>query len=363
MAERLDAQRIIVEASSPYEVVVGPELDAGGIVAEATGAGSAVILTDSNVGPLYAAGLARSLERAGVKVADTVEVPAGERSKSLEIYAEVLSRLARSGVTRDAVLVALGGGVVGDLGGFVAASYLRGIGFVPVPTSLLSMVDSSVGGKVGVDLPEGKNLAGAFLQPRAVVADTGLLGSLPPREVSCGLAEILKMGLLSGGDFYRYMHLLEEARAGDEDALRTLVAHSVRFKAGVVAEDEREGGRRAILNYGHTIGHGIEAAAGYTLAHGEAIGLGMRAAARLSEDRFGVRLVEEQDGLLRAAGLPLEAGGVEPAEVLGAMGRDKKRRSDEAGHRFVLLEGIGHPVWDVPVTDEEAANAMEGIVG
>lgn len=363
MAEPLEAQRILVEASRPYEVVVGPDLDAGGIVAEAQGDGTFVILTDSNVGPLYAAGLARSLGAAGASVADTIEIPAGEASKSLEIYGEVLSRLARAGVTRDATLVALGGGVVGDLGGFVAASYLRGIGFVSVPTSLLAMVDSSVGGKVGIDLPEGKNLAGAFLQPRVVVADTGLLASLPPREISCGLAEVLKMGLISGGDFHRDLSRLREAREGDAHALRSLVAHSVRFKAEVVAEDEREGGRRAILNYGHTIGHGIEAAAGYTLAHGEAVGLGMRAAARLSEERFGVRLAEEQDELLHAAGLPLRTSGVEPRAVLGAMGRDKKRRSGDAAHRFVLLKEVGRPVWGVAVTYEEAERAVEGVVG
>ncbi len=324
--------------------------------------GAAAILTDSNVGPLYAAGLARSLRSAGMDVLETVEVPAGEGSKSLEIYAEVLGRLARVGLSRNSVLVALGGGVIGDLGGFVAASYLRGIGFVQVPTSLLAMVDSSVGGKVGVDLPEGKNLAGAFLQPRAVVADTAMLGSLSGREVSCGLAEVLKMGLLSGGDFYRDLSLLEPARAGDRGALLTLVAHSVRFKAGVVEADERESGRRAILNYGHTIGHGLEAAAAYSLAHGEAVGLGMRAAARLSEKRFGVELAAEQDELLGAAGLPLGTKGVEPAAVLRAMGRDKKRRSGDGGHRFVLLEEIGRPVWDVPVSEEEARLAVEEVV-
>jgi 3-dehydroquinate synthase len=363
LAKPIAGQRIPVEASSPYEVVVGPDLDSGGIVAEATGSGSAVILTDSNVGPRYAGRVSGSLESAGIAVLDTIEIPAGEHSKSLESYSGILSRLARAGVTRDAVLVALGGGVVGDLGGFVAASYLRGIEFVPVPTSLLAMVDSSVGGKVGVDLPEGKNLAGAFLQPSTVVADTGLLGSLPEREISCGLAEVLKMGLLSGGDFYRDLSLLEPARAKDENALHTLVTHSITFKAGVVAGDEREAGRRAILNYGHTIGHGIEAAAGYTLAHGEAIGLGMRAAARLSEERFGVELAAEQDELLRAAGLPLSVPDVEPERVLRAMGRDKKRRAGESGHRFVLLEEIGRPVWGMPVSDEEAGMAVKGVVG
>lgn len=353
----------MVGASVPYEVVVGPGLEPGAEISAATGCGSAVVLTDSNVGPLYAGDLARSLRSSGVEVLDTVEVPAGEASKSLDTYAWALGRLARAGVRRDAVLVALGGGVVGDLGGFVAASYLRGIGFASVPTSLLAMVDSSVGGKVGVDLPEGKNLAGAFLQPRAVVADTSLLASLPGREVSCGLAEVLKMGLLAGGKFYSDLGLLERARAGEEEALGRLVSHSVRFKAGVVAADEREAGRRAILNYGHTIGHGVEAAAGYSLPHGEAVGLGMRAAARLSERRFGVELAAEQDELLRAAGLPLAADGIDSEAALAAMGRDKKRRSGDARHRFVLLEEVGRPVWGVPVTDEEVRDVMGEVLG
>lgn len=358
------AERIAVAASKPYEVVVGPGLDPGSLVREAAPeAGSAVILTDSTVGPLHAEDLARSLQSAALPVADTVEIPAGEPSKSLDAYARVLGRLARAGVTRDAVLIALGGGVVGDLGGFVAASYLRGIGFAGAPTSLLAMVDSSVGGKVGVDLPEGKNLAGAFLQPRAVVADTGWLASLPNRELSCGLAEVLKMGLLAGGGFYRDLSLLSRARAGDEESLRRLISHSVRFKAEVVAGDEREAGRRAILNYGHTVGHGIEAAAGYALPHGEAVGIGMRAAARLSEARFGVELAGRQDELLRAAGLPLRAEGIDAEAALAAMGRDKKRRSGDAGHRFVLLEEIGRPVWDVPVTDEEVNEVMGEVLG
>ncbi len=353
------AERITVDASQPYELVVGHGLDSGEIIREAAPeANSAVILTDSTVGPLYAEELASSLKSAGLPVADTVEVPAGEQSKSIETYAWVLGRLARAGVTRDAVLVALGGGVVGDLGGFVAASYLRGIGFAAAPASLLAMVDSSVRGKVGVGLPEGKNLSGAFLQPRAVVADTGWLASLPGRELSCGLAEVLKMGLLAGGGFYRDLSLLERARAGEEEALRRLISYSVRFKAEVVAGDEREGGRRAILNYGHTVGHGIEAAAGYVLPHGEAVGIGMRAAAWLSEERFGVELAEKQDELLRAAGLPLHADGIDANAALAAMGRDKKRRSGEAGHRFVLLEDVGRPVWGVPVTDEEVRKVM-----
>lgn len=173
------------------------------------------------------------------------------------------------------------------------------------------------------------------------------------------------MGLLAGGGFHRDLSLLSRARDGEEEALRRLISHSVRFKAKVVAEDEREAGRRAILNYGHTVGHGIEAAAGYALPHGEAVGIGMRAAARLSEERFGIELADQQDELLRAAGLPLRADGIDAEAALAAMGRDKKRRAGDATarHRFVLLEEIGRPAWGVPVTDEEVRKVMGEAIG
>src|ERR687894_826426 len=192
---------------------------------------------------------------------------------------------------------------------------MRGIEFAQLPTSLLAMVDSSVGGKVGLDLPEGKNLVGSFLRPRIVVADLGWLETLPAREVSCGLAE-----------------------------------------------DELEKGRRAILNYGHTIGHGLEAAAGYALPHGEAISTGMVAAAHLSRERLGADLVTLHEDLLSSAGLPLRAPAVETGKVLAAMGTDKKRRTGEAQHRFVLLEDVGRPVWGVPVAEEEARRAIGAVV-
>ena len=353
------AEQLEVQVSTPYPVVVGSGLSLSETVANTLRPGVAVVLTDSNVGPLQAREVTRELEDGGWRVAEEIQVPAGEDSKSLEVYGETLRRLARSGVPRDGTLFALGGGVVGDLGGFVAGTYLRGINFVALPTSLLAMVDSSVGGKVGVDLPEGKNLVGSFVRPRLVVAELDRLATLPDRELSNGLAEVIKMGLLSGGDFYEDLSLIVEARAGNRDAVQTLVTHSIRFKAGVVAEDELEAGKRAILNYGHTIGHGLEAAAGYDLAHGEAISCGMVAAARLSAGKLGKDFVELHEQLLQSAGLPTKLHMLESEKVLAAMGRDKKRRDGE--HRFVLLEDVGQPIWDVPISESEVRKVMEGI--
>jgi 3-dehydroquinate synthase len=347
----------------PYPVVVGSGLDLAGEVSTVLEPGVCAVLTDSDVGPLHAGRVVSSLEGAGWSVTDVVEVLAGEPSKSLGTYEEVLRRLAASGLTRDGTLFALGGGVVGDLGGFAAATYMRGIGFVGLPTNLLAMVDSSVGGKTGIDLPEGKNLVGAFVRPRIVVAELDFLSTLPGRQVSCGLAEVLKMGLLSGGEFFSDLELLPAARAGDAEALSRLVLHSVRFKAEVVGEDELEGGRRAILNYGHTAGHGIEAAARYTMLHGEAISAGMVVAALISRERFGRDLVGLHGDLLSAAGLPAKASLQDgPEAVLAAMSTDKKRRAGESGHRFVLLEEVGRPVWGVSVSDEEVMRAIEEVL-
>jgi 3-dehydroquinate synthase len=355
--------RVEVPVSPPYPVVVGAGLDLAKVLSGALKPTVGTILSDSNVGPLHAPSLKRTLEEAGWRVADVVEIPAGERSKSLAVYGEVAGRLARSGMTRDGTLFALGGGLVGDLGGFVAATFMRGIGFVALPTSLLAMVDSSVGGKVGLDLPEGKNLVGSFLRPRIVVAELGWLETLPARELSCGLAEVIKMGLLSGGDYFAALDRIEAARERDPEALRSLVKHSIHFKAQIVAEDELEKGRRAILNYGHTIGHGLEAAADYSLPHGEAISAGMVAAARLSRERLGTDLLGLHEDLLRSAGLPLIVSNVEAEKVLSAMSRDKKRRAAGSDYSFVLLEDVGKPVWGVPVGEEEALRMIGAVVG
>jgi 3-dehydroquinate synthase len=241
---------------------------------------------------------------------------------------------------------------------------MRGIDLVMLPTSLLAMVDSAVGGKVGVDLPEGKNLVGAFVRPRLVAADLDWSATLPEREISNGLAETIKMGLLSGGDFFDDLGLIGIARTGDLDALETLVLHSVRFKSQVVAEDELEGGMRQVLNYGHTVGHALEAAADYNLQHGQAVAAGMLAAASLSRKLFGRDLTSVHEDLIEVAGLLRRVPDVGVERALLAMGRDKKRLSADgpAGHRFVLLEDIGRPVRSVSVSEEDAREAIGAIV-
>ena len=350
--------------SDPYPVMLGAtEADLSESVGQNLAGAACAVLTDSTVGPLYADRVVRLLEGCGARVVEVIEVPAGEESKSLATYGGVAGRLARAGLGRDAALVALGGGVIGDLGGFVAGTYMRGIGLVMVPTSLLAMVDSSVGGKVGVDLPEGKNLLGAFVRPRIVVGVLDWLETLPRREVSHGLAEVVKLGLLAGGDYLAALDGVGAALAGDREALRALILHSVRFKAAVVAEDEREADRRAILNYGHTTAHGLEAATDYAIPHGLAVAAGMRAAAILSERTFGTDLLETHEGLLAAAGLDEPLPEVSAAEVIAAMRRDKKRSTDDPDHRFVLLEGLGSPRWNVPVSDAEALDALEEVLG
>jgi 3-dehydroquinate synthase len=233
-----------------------------------------------------------------------------------------------------------------------------------LPTSLLAMVDSAVGGKVGVDLPEGKNLVGAFVRPRLVAADLDWVATLPEREISNGLAETIKMGLLSGGTFFDDLGLIGASRTGDLEALETLVLHSVGFKSQVVAKDELEVGLRAILNYGHTIGHALEAAADYNLQHGQAVAAGMIAAASLSRERFGRDLTGVHEDLIGTAGLPLRVPDIGVERTLLAIASDKKRSAADgpACHRFVLLEDIGRPVRSVPVSEDEVREAIGAII-
>ena len=357
-------ETVEVPVSHPYRVFIGAGLDLAEIFSGSLEPGLCAIFTDSTVGPLHGARVQEALQRAGWRVAGKVEVPSGETSKSMHVYANALSRMARLGLTRDGTIFALGGGVVGDLGGFVAGTYMRGIDLVMLPTSLLAMVDSAVGGKVGVDLPEGKNLVGAFVKPRLVAADLDWVATLPEREVSNGLAETIKMGLLAGGDFFDDLGLIGAARTGDLDALETLVLHSVRFKSQVVAEDELEGGLRQVLNYGHTVGHALEAAADYDLQHGWAVAAGMLAAASLARNRYVRDLTSVHEDLLEAAGLPRRVPDVGFERALLAMGRDKKRHCADGStwHRFVLLEDIGRPVRNVPVSEAEAREAIGAIL-
>lgn len=304
----------------------------------------AALVADTNTGPLFAARAVASLEAAGFRVA-VREVPAGEGSKCLARLAELWDFFAAAGVARQDLVVALGGGVPGDLAGFAAATWMRGVAVVQAPTSLLAMVDSSIGGKTAIDLPAGKNLAGAFHQPAAVVADPDLLGTLPARELAQGMAEAVKYGCIRDADLFEWF----EERAGAPFSggdLERLVAACAAHKAAVVNEDEREAGLRATLNFGHTVGHALEKVLGYgTIAHGEAVAIGMVAAARLGEalGATGRGTADRIAALLARLSLPTRpdpaAPGFSREAIAGAMLSDKKKCGDRI--RFVLLDRIG----------------------
>jgi 3-dehydroquinate synthase len=333
-----------------YTVSVGAGLlDSPRLAAQVRGS-QAFVLSDANVAPLYLQRV--SLALAGKQV-HTLVLPAGEQEKNLARYGEALSALAAAGASRDATVIALGGGVVGDLAGFAAATWMRGVRFVQLPTTLLAMVDSSVGGKTAVDLAQGKNLVGAFHQPAAVFADTATLATLPSRELRAGLAEVVKAAAIADAGFFAWLEAnAEDLIAGDEALLEHAIATSIAFKAGVVARDETERGERMLLNFGHTFGHAIETAQGYGgLLHGEAVAVGMLLAAALASalGRAPAADAQRLRGLLARLGLPTELpAGLEPAALLAHMRLDKKALSGTP--RLVLWRGVGHAevVADVP---------------
>ncbi len=316
----------------------------GAFVRATTGARHVALVTEPRVGRLYGAAAARSLRRAGI-AADTVQVPAGERAKRPAVLAAVWDALARTGLGRDGAVVALGGGVVGDLAGFAAASWLRGVPWVAVPSSLLAQVDASVGGKTAVDLDAGKNLVGAFHQPAGALVDPDLLATLPGRHVRNGLAEVVKTGFAVDAALWRWLESrLDALAAGEPAALAGAVERSLAAKARVVQADERErpGGRRTALNFGHTLGHAIEAALGYRrLLHGEAVAIGMRAAAWLSVRVAG--LAPESHVRLEAAldhlGLPVRMPPLTEGQLMRAVRHDKKRANGMS--RWALTPRIG----------------------
>jgi 3-dehydroquinate synthase len=302
------------------------------------------IISDANVARRYAKTAMASLRAAGFEPV-LITVPAGETSKSLKAVQTCCDQLARHRLERKSFIVALGGGVVGDLAGFVAAVYLRGIAFVQAPTTLLAQVDSSVGGKVGVNLPAGKNLVGAFHQPRLVLCDLSALASLPMRQFRSGLAEVIKYGIIRDGALFgRLEKDLELLLERNPAVLAETVARCCEIKAEVVGQDEREGGLRAILNFGHTIGHGIEAISGYgKFLHGEAIAIGQVAAAKLSVAVSGLTAGEARriEALFRRAGLPaaIQLSARQKARLFEAMRLDKKVSGGEM--QFVLARRIG----------------------
>lgn len=313
----------------------------------------ALIVTDGNVAPHYLARVQAALAGKSVRA---VVLPPGEQEKTLARFGDVIAALADLGASRDVTVVALGGGVVGDLAGFAAASWMRGVRFVQLPTTLLAMVDSSVGGKTAVDLPAGKNLVGAFHQPSAVIADTSTLDTLPVRELRAGLAEVVKYGAIADADFFARLETDAEALlARDPAALSDAIATSCRQKAGVVARDETEQGERMLLNFGHTFGHAIETEQGYGgLLHGEAIAIGMVLAARLST-RLGRAPAADADrlqALLQRFGLPVRLpAGLSAEALLARMRLDKK--SVSGALRLILWRGLGQAdvVRDVPESE------------
>ena len=334
-----------------YDVLVG----AGGLSGLGSSllrlgpAGRAVVVTDENVAPLYSAVVCTSLSEAGHEVTELV-LPAGEQHKTLAVAEELYGVFYERHLRRTDVVVALGGGVIGDLAGFAAATYLRGVRLAQVPTTLLAMVDASVGGKVAVDFRAGKNHVGTFYQPWFVLADPGTLASLPQRELRNGAAEVIKYGFLRGGRLLE--HVAAAVADGQFDA--ELIGDCVAVKADVVSRDEREeGGERQLLNLGHTIGHAIEAAGGFgERPHGEAVGLGLRATLWLSERLAGLSAAEAARGnqLLSAAHLPERLAGPDADRVIDLVQRDKK--AGPRGVEFVLLSAFGRPVRGVTVAPE-----------
>lgn len=351
-----DMQRLRVDLAGDaqdrsYDILIGSGLiaQAGGLIAERLPGRRAVILTDSAVGPLYAGVMQDSLSAAGI-ASEVMTIPSGEGSKSFDLLQDLLNQALDAGLDRKSFLVALGGGVVGDLGGFLAAILLRGIDYVQVPTTLLAQVDSSVGGKTAINTRHGKNLVGAFHQPRLVLADTDTLSTLPKRELLAGYAEVAKYGLIDRPEFWSWL----ETHHGKVLALEPVeLAEAVRVsclaKAEVVAQDEREGGVRALLNLGHTFGHAIEAEAGYggQVLHGEAVSVGMALAFRHSA-RLGLceaADVARVESHLTGVGLPvapLEVMGQKPPAVGKLMARMASDKKAEGGHlTLILARGIG----------------------
>lgn len=320
------------------------------------------IVTDTHVEPLYAEKVKRILTEVAARVSVFV-FEAGEKNKNLNTVQQLYKALIENKLDRRSIVVALGGGVVGDLSGFGAATYLRGIDFIQIPTTLLSQVDSSVGGKTGVDFDQYKNMVGAFHQPRLVYMNMNTLKSLPPVEFACGMGEVLKTGLICDADFYEYvLEEYEAIRALDPQALAKMIRRCCEIKAGVVERDPKEKGERALLNLGHTIGHAVEKLKDFQLLHGQCVAIGLVAAAYISQQR-GL-LTEEEYKKIREGcllyDLPVRVDGLDENEVLAATKKDKKM--DQGQVKFILMKGIGSSFIDHTVSDEDLLKGIREIL-
>lgn len=325
--------------------------------------GKIVLITDSNVANLFLGPVETAFTRAGFAV-KAIVVDAGEEAKNLAEATRLYSELFRMQTRRRDAVCALGGGVVGDLAGFIASTYMRGIGLVQIPTTLLSQVDSSIGGKVGVNIAEAKNYVGSFYQPDMVITDPELLKTLPRGQLVEGLAEVVKYALLSGADFFDALETsYEEFLVLNMAFVEPMVRRCIEYKLGVVSDDERDYGRRAVLNLGHSVGHGIETAGNYTAySHGQAVALGLLAAVRISEQVYSLAgdYSTRLASLLELLGLPTRLEGIDPAEVIAAMSSDKK--ADDLSANMVLLKAVGEPVINCDVDAAMLRREVERLV-
>ncbi|MFC2001358.1 3-dehydroquinate synthase [Chloroflexota bacterium] len=346
--------------NNSYEIRVGAGLltQAGHWLKEAGFSGKLVIITDPTVNSLHGEALKQSLTKEGFNVT-VLLVPEGEDQKSLETAGRLYEELTNCYTERMTPVLALGGGVIGDLAGFVAATYSRGVPLIQIPTTLLAQVDSSIGGKVAVDHGQLKNKIGAFYQPRLVIADTDTLRTLPAEELANGLAEVIKSAAIRNQEFFTYLEgNIDRIKSLDEAALEEIVFQSAIIKAEFVEKDERDLGLRSILNYGHTIGHAIESTSDFKLAHGQAVAIGMLAAARISNRM----VILDKDEIVRLknvieqAGLPTEIPNLKIEDIMEAMRHDKKVLRDKI--RFVLLKSIGN----VFITDEVNPSLVEQVL-
>jgi 3-dehydroquinate synthase len=327
-----------------YPVFVGSGLidEIGYKLSEAGLKGKAVIISDSNVYPLYGERCRKAIENKGFKSVYHM-VPAGEKSKSHDVAVGIYDFLVTERIERNDVIIALGGGMAGDLAGFIAATYLRGVPWVQVPTTLIGMVDASIGGKVAINHPKGKNLIGSFYQPKMVLADINTLSTLPERELNSGWAEVVKHGMILDKDYFLLLESsCNELRKLDRDIISNVIARSAGIKAEIVSEDEKEKGKRIILNYGHTVAHGLETVTDYNVfLHGEAVSIGMMAAAIIS-NRLGMiepDIIRRQRDVLQNFGLPVQCAGISIDDVIKRMQLDKKVKNESI--RWVLLKDIG----------------------
>jgi 3-dehydroquinate synthase len=341
------------KTSSSYEIYIGNGIidRMGLLLAKHNWGERYLIITDDMVAALHGARVQETLKEMGLKI-DVVDFPAGEASKDMQTSLRIVDRLRARGADRTSALIALGGGVVGDITGFVASIYMRGIPYVQVPTTLLAQVDSSIGGKTGIDLANGKNILGTFYQPKGVFIDLAFLKTLEPRELKNGLAEVVKYGIIDDPELFGILESKADAiKKGNADLLEEIVTRSCRIKKGVVEIDELEKGVRRILNFGHTIGHAIETESGYTISHGDAVSMGMVASATISERMHHLPTEDRERiiALIRAMGLPDRIStSLKPKEIIARMKGDKKKAGDVLN--FVLLKKIGMPfvMSDVP---------------